>query len=302
MKANNVESAGARQALPQVRFRKLHGCGNNFIVLAEKASLIFWSREAKRLLDRDTGLGTDGLMVLGTKSDGVYNVKMFNPDGSECGMCGNGIRCVTRYLFLEQMVDTNVREVSFNVNGRRIVCTTSDEGRNVRVNMGSPHFDPRKVPIAADGEYIDAELRHGAERYMVTCVSMGNPHCVIFVSDLKELTLAKVGPELEHHPLFPERANIEFAEIITPRLVKVAVWERGVGATLACGTGACAVVAAGVRTKRLEPRCSVELPGGVVEIDFSDRSTMYMTGPTEEVFQGELSNSFVATLNQTEQL
>jgi diaminopimelate epimerase len=202
-------------------------------------------------------------------------------------MCGNGIRCVCRYLFMRGLVSDSARDLKFNVEGRQIDCQVDDCGRTVKVAMGQPCFDPAKVPVRFDSEVIEGVLPVAGSSFVFSAVSMGNPHCVIFVDELDQIDLAVLGPMIENHELFPRRTNVEFVEVVSDNRIKVKVWERGAGITLACGTGACAVVAAAVRRGFSGSAVQVELPGGLLDVNWeSDREQIYLSGPAREICSG----------------
>ncbi len=282
-------------------FTQLEGCGNNFIVMQDLqrnfvSTVSDLSHIAARIQDRHFGVGSDGLMIVVSSTDADFEVLMFNPDGSRMGMCGNGIRCVTRFLFLEGIVARHVSKVEFLVQGRRIICYPIEEGRSVRVDMGTPSFAAAAVPVLSAQEFIEQPIPQ--HPWTGTCLSMGNPHCVIFVDDLDKIQLEVVGPVLEHHAIFPERANIEFVRCLSPERCQARVWERGAGITLACGTGACAVLMAGYRSGRLAPHALVELPGGVLDVEYQpDANKVFLTGPAREICTGEFSPDFLSRIS-----
>ena len=282
-----------------LRFIRLEGCGNNFIVVEDLqrafcAAAADLGRTAAHLQNPHFGTSSDGLLIITSSREADYEVLMFNPDGSRMGMCGNGIRCVTRFLFLENLIPKHTAELQFVVEGRRIACFPADEGRMVRVDMGAPSFASADIPISNPApEFIEQPIPDFP--YLATCVSMGNPHCVIFTEHPEKVPLESVGPQLERHPIFPRRANIEFARCVSRERCQVRVWERGVGFTFACGTGACAVFAAGYRTGRLERRAVIELPGGVLEVEYrADSPHVFLTGPAREIASGEFYPEFLA--------
>ena len=280
-----------------LQFAKLEGCGNNFIVIYDDVGITPWAAIAKRLLDPNFALGSDGLMVVKPRAHGRFPVEMYNPDGSPCGMCGNGIRCVTRYLYLLKVLSETEHEVPFTVHDREITCHSSNSGMTVMVDLGAPSFSPSLIPIDAPGEFVNQPIEAGRHRFLATAVSMGNPHCVIFVPSLDEISLPTIGPLLETHALFPRRANIEFVQCLSAARARVKVWERGAGATLACGTGAGAVAVAGTRLKLLSPSTTIELPGGEVQIDYrTEVDRVFLTGPAREIYRGELFSSFLNAL------
>jgi diaminopimelate epimerase len=223
-----------------------------------------------------------------------FRVAMYNPDGSAMGMCGNGIRCVTRFVIDQKMWGGEERAISFDVEGRTVSCEAREGGAYVRVDMGEPTFDPRRIPLARESELVEGEIKIDSRVFLATAVSMGNPHCVMYVdTDTRALAL-EVGPRLEHHEWFPERCNVMFSRVLGRERIRVDPWERGAGATLACGTGACAAVVAGARIGACERRTVVELPGGEVEIDWSEKNGhVYLTGPAREIAKGEFTVEFL---------
>ena len=288
-------------------YTRLEGCGNNFIVIndidrsfsnSHPSSSPSLAAAAKALQDAHFGLGSDGLMVVLPSTLGDFEVAMFNPDGSLMGMCGNGIRCVTRFLFLQGLVAIDRREIAFIVEGRTIICSTADQGKLVRVAMGPFAIEPSRIPVVLPKECsssLSIPFETVQFKGIGSCVSMGNPHCVFFVPNLDELPLREIGPLFENHPIFPKRANIEFVEIISKHHVRVRVWERGVGITLACGTGACAVAVAGILSERLDSNVpiTVSLPGGDLSIEVDRASQQVsLTGPAREISSGEVCADF----------
>jgi diaminopimelate epimerase len=270
-------------------FLKIHGSRNVFIVIDESelapdcgiASLPALARYACAY---QGGVGSDGLMVVGREQDGVIPVRMFNPDGSSMGMCGNGIRCVVRALFQWGSPMPGRTRFMFEVEGRSIACGTETEGRSVEVSMGPPSFEPTDIPFVGDSAWIGRACFLGGRERIVTLVSMGNPHCV---TDDHGEALELVGPQIECDPLFPRRTNVEFVRVLGRREIAVRVWERGAGITAACGTGNCASVVAFARRGLIEPECTVRLPGGVVEVYWDQaQNQVYLRGPTEFICSG----------------
>lgn len=277
------------------RFLKLEGCGNSFVILSNLKSRadIDWQAVSSRVCSHAWGVGADGLLVLKPSRRFDFNVCMYNPDGSLMGMCGNGIRCVVRFLYLEHLVSEDKHEFQFEVQNRVIECTAFQEGKLVRVHMGSASFNPIQIGIRTDYECIQTPLHVRDLTFTITAVSMGNPHCVIFVEDVDAVPLETVGPQIEHDELFSNRTNVEFVQCVSANRLRVRVWERGAGATLACGTGACAAVAAGVRSNLCNTETVVELPGGELTVKCeSDFERVFLTGPAHEVFQGKFYPSF----------
>ncbi|ERN39962.1 diaminopimelate epimerase [Rubidibacter lacunae KORDI 51-2] len=278
-------------------FAKYHGLGNDFILLDNRDALAphLSPEEAVRWCDRHFGIGADGVIfALPGQAGSDYSMRIFNSDGSEPEMCGNGIRCLARFLAaLEGLDETASVGKTYRIHtlAGSITPQLAGNGR-VAVDMGPPYLLPRQIPTTLaepETRAIDCPLRVGDREYAVTCVSMGNPHCIIFVPDASAIALEDVGPQIEHHPAFPQRTNVEFVEIVRPDYLKVRVWERGAGPTLACGTGACATVVAGVLNGKCERTCTVELPGGPLAIRWAEDGDghAFMTGPAERVFAGK---------------
>ena len=274
------------------RCARLHGCGNSFVILfAPSSSVADWPGLATQICDARQGVGADGLLIIRALSDGVWPVEMWNPDGSPMGMCGNGIRCVTRFLYDEGLVQ-GAEPQRFLVGGRVITCWLL-LGGHVRVDMGVPSFRPADIPLASAEALVDSPLTVHGRSFVLSALSMGNPHCVLFERGGASLSVAEWGPRFERHPLFPERVNVSFAEVHAPGEVSLRVWERGAGATLACGTAACATVVAGHRTGRLARHVSVRLPGGVLEVELGDDGRVQLSGPTERLNVGYVPYSWL---------
>ena len=272
-----------------IEFTKYHGLGNDFILIDNRHQTepTLTSSQAVRLCDRHFGIGADGVIfLLPGQADTDYTMKIFNSDGSEPEMCGNGIRCLAR--FIAQLGGQG----SCRIHTRAGVITPQLDGEQVTVDMGLPQLLAAEIPttlVQPDEKVIDQPLNVAEQIWNITCVSMGNPHCITFVNDAEAIALKKLGPHFEHHQAFPQRINTEFIEVIKPDYLKMRVWERGAGATFACGTGACAAVVAGVLTNRSDRSCTVELPGGCLEINWNQADgRVYMTGPAQQVFIGQL--------------
>jgi diaminopimelate epimerase len=276
-----------------LRFAKLHGTANDFVYVdaregfpGDPAAL------APRLCDRRRGIGADGLILVErpTSRDADCRMVIYNADGTRPEMCGNGIRGLAKFVRDRGLVTAEPLRVETDA-GLRIVHIEAANGRVVRVtvDMGVPVWDGRAIPVAADGEVIDRPLEVAGRKWRVTCVSMGNPHCVVFVDDDPAgLPLAEIGPRFEHHAFFPKRINTEFVRVVSPERLVMRVWERGAGETMACGTGACAVAVAAARTGRAGRRVVVVLPGGELEIDWRADDRVLMTGDAVEVFEGRV--------------
>ncbi len=282
-----------------LEFTKMHGCGNDYIyIVALRARPPDPSALSVKLSDRRFGVGGDGLIMLAPSSNADIRMEMYNADGSRGDMCGNGIRCVARLAFERGLVranpmvvetDAGLKTVELRLEGRRVVGAT--------VDMGEPILEGREIPVDADGKIIDYPLEVGGRSAKITAVSMGNPHSVAFVNDdtiwkLDVYEFARLGRQFEHHKFFPKRVNTEFILPLSRNHLKMRVWERGSGETLACGTGACAALVAGVLTGRADRKAVVELRGGNLEIEWRESGEranhVFMTGEAVEVFRGEI--------------
>jgi len=274
-----------------VEFTKYHGLGNDFILIDNRADSepAVTPEQAIQLCDRHFGIGADGVIFALPGQDGTdYTMRIYNSDGSEAQMCGNGIRCLADFLASLEGVDA---KTAYRIQTPAGVITPKREadGR-IKVDMGIPLLEAGQVPTTlaeADQKVINTPIKVAEESWHVTCVGMGNPHCITFVEDVAAIPLETIGPEFEHHPAFPQKTNTEFIQVVRPDYLKMRVWERGAGLTLACGTGACASVVAGVLAQKCDRTATVELPGGCLEIEWSElNQRLYMTGPAERVFTG----------------
>jgi diaminopimelate epimerase len=274
-----------------MKFTKMHGAGNDYVYLNgfeeqpdDPAAL------ARRVSDRHFGIGSDGLILILPSEQADLRMRMFNADGSEAEMCGNGIRCVAKYAFDHGLVDRREINVETGAGIHTLQLFPGADGKiaRVRVNMGIPTLTRSEIPMTgpADEAALNLRLEAGAKVFDATCVSMGNPHCVIFVDEVAEFPLELYGPLIEHHPWFPNRINVEFVQVLSPTEVIQRTWERGAGETLACGTGASAVCVAGVLTGRTERNILNHLRGGDLELEWSEAGPIYKTGPAVEVFSG----------------
>ncbi|TVU49705.1 hypothetical protein EJB05_01031, partial [Eragrostis curvula] len=296
-KASFLERRESERAL---HFVKYQGLGNDFIMVDNRDSSVpkVTPEEAVKLCDRNFGIGADGVIFVMPGVNGTdYTMRIFNSDGSEPEMCGNGVRCFARFIAeLENMQGTN----SFTIHtGAGLIIPEIQSDGKVKVDMGEPILSgpdiPTKLAATKNKAVVQAELAVEGLTWHVTCVSMGNPHCVTFgtkeskLLQVDDLKLSEIGPKFEHHEMFPARTNTEFVQVLSRSHLKMRVWERGAGATLACGTGACAVVVAAVLEGRAERKCIVDLPGGPLEIEWrEDDNHIYMTGPAEAVFYGSV--------------
>jgi len=261
----------------------MHGTGNDFVVLDGRAQkLPMDSTVANRLADRHFGIGCDQLVVLGPSKVADVSMRIFNCNGGEISTCGNATRCVADIV----MTETGKKEASIETAAGIRTGTRAGDG-NVAVNMGTPKFDWKDIPLSESRNTLHLGLEEGLLADPVA-VSMGNPHAIFFVRDLAHIKLAEWGAKLEHNPLFKEGANISAVQILTPSSFKMAVWERGTGITMACGSAACAAVAAGVQRDLSQRNVSVQLPGGTLEIEWQQAGDVLMTGPVAYVFEGEI--------------
>jgi diaminopimelate epimerase len=273
-----------------MRFVKMHGIGNDYVYIdCFHETVKDPETLAVRISDRHFGVGGDGLILIMPSEKADARMRMFNADGSEAQMCGNGIRCVAKYVFesgIRRQPEITVETLAGVL--RLQLFAPGGPVEKVRVNMGVPRLRRQDIPMLGDGERVVAEkLTAGDGAFAVTCVSMGNPHCVIYVDEVEKFPVTHYGPLLEHHPQFPERTNVEWIEWVNRREIRQRTWERGSGETLACGTGACAAVVASVLNGKTERSVTVHLSGGDLEIEWGDDNHVYMTGPAVEVFRGD---------------
>ncbi|MDG3006203.1 diaminopimelate epimerase [Paludisphaera mucosa] len=275
-----------------MKFTKMHGLGNDYVYVEtfSQPAPPDPSSLARAVSDRHFGVGSDGLILIMPSSKADARMRMFNADGSEGEMCGNGVRCVAKYVHDHGLA----RRPRVTIETGRGVLTldlTIEAGRTklVRVDMGTPILDSKAIPTTLPGDPpIDVPIEIGGKDLRLTAVSMGNPHAVLFVDDVRAFPLEALGPLIERHPTFPKRVNFHAVQVISPNEVRMRTWERGSGVTLACGTGACAVCVAGVLTGRTGPRILAHLPGGDLELEWPAReASVLMTGPATEVFSGE---------------
>ena len=276
----------------EIEFTKYHGLGNDFILIDNRRQEqpIITSEQAVQLCDRHFGVGADGVIFALPGQDGTdYTMRIFNSDGSEPEMCGNGIRCLAHFLSELEGVNAKTEYRVYTLAGVMILQL---EGDQIRVDMGVPELMATQIPTtlaSTEEKVVNAPLDVAGQTWDVTCVSMGNPHCITFVEDAEAINLEILGPQFEHHPAFPQRTNTEFIQVVREDYLKMRVWERGAGITLACGTGACATVVAGVLTGKCDRKSTVELPGGCLEIEWAQNQRVYMTGPAKRVFTGKVS-------------
>ncbi len=277
--------------MSQVPFAKFQGIGNDFVMIADLDDcLTLTSAHAERICDRRFGIGADGVIRVALGTDGAdFFMDHLNSDGSEAEMCGNGIRCLAVFAQQEGLTAKSIMKVGT----RSGIKTIEVSGDRVRVDMGAPIFDPAEIPVQWEGaDALQAKLDMEDGHLEVACVSMGNPHAVLFVDDPSTAPVTSLGPVIEHHPAFPNKTNVEFVHIESPRRVRMRVWERGVGETMACGTGACAAAVVARQIGGTEGRLEVVLPGGSLEIEWGgslrDSRPVFMTGPAVRVFDGSV--------------
>ena len=273
-----------------MQFTKMHGIGNDYVYVNCFEETVEQPEElAVRISDRHFGVGADGLILIYPSKQADVRMRMFNADGSESQMCGNGIRCVAKYAYEHGLADSNPMRIETG-NGVLPLDLTVDANKvsSVRVNMGEPILSASKIPVDIDDtRAINYPIEVVSLPMIVTCVSMGNPHAIFFVDDVASVAVEKLGPEIENHPLFPQRTNVHWVQVLSRNEVTMRTWERGTGITLACGTGASAVCVAGVLTERTNRKITTHLPGGDLAIEWNDSDNcVYMTGPATEVFTG----------------
>ncbi|MBE9537208.1 MAG: diaminopimelate epimerase [Proteobacteria bacterium] len=269
----------------KLKFTKMHGLGNDFIVIDCRAiKSIELEKVAANLCDRRHGVGADQLLILKQSNNADFKMEIYNADGSEVEMCGNGIRCFAKYL-LDQGI---TEKADLEIETMAGIIRPKVHGKLVEVNMGEPILNGPDIPVKMEGRIQAAPISVEDKTFEMTCVSMGNPHCIIFVDDVDNFPLAHYGPLIEKHELFPNRINVEFIQVLNDKEIKMRVWERGSGETLACGTGACASAVASVLNEKTHRRITVHLAGGDLDILWGEDNIVYMTGPGVEVFEGTI--------------
>ncbi|MEM3377892.1 MAG: diaminopimelate epimerase [Candidatus Bathyarchaeia archaeon] len=274
-----------------MKFWKMHGLGNDYIVIDNRDGKISSEKAAalaKALCKRRFSVGADGLLLVCASEVADARMRIFNADGSEAEMCGNGIRCFAKYCY-ENGIARKTELTVETLAGIKRTWLTVENGMvtSVAVDMGKPAFERSRIPMLGQGTCINEDLQVNGGTYKVTCLSVGNPHCVIFVDNVDAFPVQQIGPKIENHPVFPQRTNVEFAQVLSTIEVKVRVWERGCGETFACGTGACATVVAGNLLKKLGSKVQVHLLGGDLEVEYNG-AQLFLRGPAEKVFEGTL--------------
>ena len=296
----------------KMKFTKMHGLGNDYLFIdcldkqiADPAAL------SVAMSERHTGAGSDGIILVMQSAEHEFRMRMFNADGSEAETCGNGIRCFAKYVYEHGLTSATGFTIETMAGPNRVTLDVEKgEVRSVRSNMGRPEFERAGIPMAGPpGEAIEEPLDVDGTTYLVTCISMGNPHAVVFVDSITDVSLgnphavifvdsaqkvplARIGPLIETHPAFPNRINVEFVEVIDRHTIKVRVWERGAGITLACGSGTCAATVAAIRTgrvDRMDGAVTAQLELGTLDIEWAEDGCVYMTGPAAEVYTGDWS-------------
>lgn len=278
--------------MKKLKFTKMHGAGNDYIYMngfvqeIENPSAL-----AIRLSNRNFGIGSDGLVLILPSENSDFRMQMFNSDGSEAEMCGNASRCVGKYVYDNGL--TTKKEIALETKAgvKYITLLEGDEkARKVTVDMGEPILDPVQIPVKVDKEpVLNFPLDIDGKIWEISCVSMGNPHAVVFTTGIKELDLPVIGPKFEKHPIFPRKTNTEFIEVVDRKTLNMRVWERGAGETLACGTGACAAAVAAILNEYCDRKITIHLIGGDLEIEWDEQNNhVYMTGEAVTVFEGEI--------------
>jgi len=276
-----------------MKFTKMQGLGNDYVyVNCFKETIENPTEMAKKVSNRNFGIGSDGLIMINPSDVADFEMEMYNADGSRSEMCGNGIRCVGKYVYDYGLTEKEHISVE-TLAGIKYLDLTVEDGKVklVKVDMGSPELVPENIPIVADGDrVIDEPINVNGTEYRMTGVSMGNPHAVVYVEDVKGLDIETIGPAFENHERFPNRVNTEFVKVLDRNTVEMRVWERGSGETMACGTGACAVAVACILNGFTEDKVTVKLLGGDLQIEWDkEADKIYMTGPAEVSFDGEIN-------------
>lgn len=275
-----------------MEFTKMQGCGNDYVYVNGFENKIDNPNKLSEIVsDRHFGIGSDGLIVINPSEKADFKMSMYNADGSEGKMCGNGIRCVAKYVYDNKMTDKTTITVE-TLSGIKTLelNVKNDKVETVKVNMGTPILLPKDVPVVSDKDkVVDEPIVIDDKEYRITCVSMGNPHAITFIENTDDLEIETIGPKFENNPIFPDRVNTEFIQVLDRNTVKMRVWERGSGETFACGTGACATVVACVLNGLTDDKVTVKLLGGDLFIEYNrEENTVYMTGPVKVSFTGKI--------------
>lgn len=275
-----------------IKFTKMHGIGNDYVYIdCTKKEIKNPNQLARYVSNRNFGVGSDGLILICKSEKADFKMRMFNSDGSEAEMCGNGIRCVSKFVYDKNLTDKKILTIE-TLGGIKTLELQTKEGKveTVKVDMGEPILNPKEIPVISEEEPVKNLILEAEDRkFKFTCVSMGNPHAITFVENVEKFDVEKYGKKLEIDPAFPKKTNVEFIQIVDKEHIKMRVWERGAGETLACGTGASASVIACVLNNLTKRKATVELLGGNLEIEWNEEDNhVYMTGPAVTVFEGEL--------------
>lgn len=275
-----------------MEFTKMQGCGNDYVYVNGFENKIDNPNKLSEIVsDRHFGIGSDGLIVINPSEKADFKMSMYNADGSEGKMCGNGIRCVAKYVYDNKMTDKTTITVE-TLSGIKTLelNVKNDKVETVKVNMGTPILLPKDVTVVSDKDkVVDEPIVIDDKEYRITCVSMGNPHAITFIENTDDLEIETIGPKFENNPIFPDRVNTEFIQVLDRNTVKMRVWERGSGETFACGTGACATVVACVLNGLTDDKVTVKLLGGDLFIEYNrEENTVYMTGPAKVSFTGKI--------------
>ena len=280
------------------KFEKWQGCGNDFILIDRPSDAIDEPEQIKWLCDRHFGIGADGVIYVLSSTKAATRMRIFNADGTEAEMCGNGLRCFARYLLSG---DKFFSDDDLTVETGAGILTVSMKYDLITVDMGEPIFNADKIPVSGFGsqKLVAEPIEVDGMTYKMTCVSMGNPHCVIFVNDINKIDLEHIGPKFETHKFFPRKTNTEFVQVVGKNKLRMRVWERGSGITLACGTGACATAVAANLNDLAGRQSTVILDGGELNIDWRENNHIFMTGAAEKVYAGEFSFPDESTASKT---
>jgi len=280
----------------KIKFTKMHGLGNDFILIdclsKPLGNSSFFFSLAKKLCHRHFGIGADGLILVLSSEKADFRMRIYNSDGTKAQMCGNGIRCFAKYVYENKLIIKNkftVETLAGTITPELIFKDEKISG--IRVNMGIPKLKKSEIPVKGSDNLpvINETLKVNSKiNIKITCISMGNPHCIIFIKDIQTIPVNEIGPKIENHPIFPEKTNVEFIQILNRKEINFRVWERGVGETLACGTGACAALVASVLNKKSERQAIIHLMGGDLDIEWIENGPVFMTGPAKLVFKGEM--------------
>jgi diaminopimelate epimerase len=272
-----------------MRFTKLEATGNDFVLIEADRMRRDWAKLSQAMCDRRFGVGSDGLILLLKSKAADFRMRMFNPDGSEAEVCGNGLRCFARYVVSAGLADAR-RSTTIETSAGIKTAVPQDRGARFQVDMGQPRFRPEDLPVAVTAKRVpilDHPVSVAGQKLALTFVSMGNPHAVCFVKDVGDFRLCDIGPRVENHELFPRRVNFEIVHVVSRGEISARVWERGAGETLSCGTGACAIAVASHLHDYVDSPVDIKLPGGTLSVKWDRKGSVYLTGPAELVFTGD---------------